>query len=286
MGVISLARLSDKLVKEFVRMTNDTSKKKSESFLYGTVDSIEEDGTVNVILDGSDIPTPCSASVSVAEGDRVLLMLKNRQGVITSNISRPSMAVDYLETGDAVIKGHLSAVDGTFLGTLEFDWQPGTQMEASVKIGSEVTAPFIIESGVEGDDASTSIYTDMIQIGKNGGMTWAQMDIYDGFNWSSDKRIKNDIKSIDPSLALKLHPVSFKFVNQPDNKLHYGFIAQEVEPIIPDLISESDSGTLGLNYMGFIAPILATVQHQQVVIEDLERRVKELESKCNKELSD
>jgi len=104
-----LARLSDKLVKEFVRMTNDTSKKKSESFLYGTVDSIEEDGTVNVILDGSDIPTPCSASVSVAEGDRVLLMLKNRQGVITSNVTNPTVNAGYLEAGEAKISGTIHA---------------------------------------------------------------------------------------------------------------------------------------------------------------------------------
>lgn len=277
-------KLPDNLIKEFARITKDDAPKKTESHIYGTVHIA--DNYMDVLFDGAKDPTPCTTTVDVEDGDRVLVMIKDRQAVITSNISRPSMAFDYLETGDAVIKGHLSAVDGTFLGTLEFDWQPGTQMEASVKIGSEVTAPFIIESGVEGNDASTSIYTDMIQIGKNGGMTWAQMDIYDGFNWSSDKRIKNDIKSIDPSLALKLHPVSFKFVNQPDDKVRYGFIAQEVEPIIPDLITESDSGTLGLNYMGFIAPVLATVQHQQTIIEDLERRVEELESKCNQKLSD
>lgn len=104
-----MAKLSDKLVKEFVRMTNDASKKKTESFLYGTVDSIEEDGTVNVILDGSDIPTPCSASVSVAEGDRVLLMLKNRQGVITSNVSNPTVNAGYLEAGEARISGTIHA---------------------------------------------------------------------------------------------------------------------------------------------------------------------------------
>lgn len=104
-----MAKLPEILVKEFVRMTNDTSKKKSESFLYGTVDNVNEDGTVDVVFDGADSSTPCTSSVSVAEGDRVLAMLKNRQAVITSNVSNPSINTEYLEAGEAKISGTIHA---------------------------------------------------------------------------------------------------------------------------------------------------------------------------------
>lgn len=138
-----MARLSDKLVKEFVRMTNDTSKKKSESFLYGTVDSIEEDGTVNVILDGSDIPTPCSASVSVAEGDRVLLMLKNRQGVITSNVTNPTVNAGYLEAGEAKISGTIHAATyedstGNFTMDIGTEQDPQGRVTPAFRIGGYI----------------------------------------------------------------------------------------------------------------------------------------------------
>lgn len=104
-----MAKLSDRLVKEFVRMTNDTTKKKGESFLYGTVDKINEDGTIDVIFDGATYSTPCASSVSVAVGDRVLVMLKNRQATVTSNVSNPTVNAAYLEAGEAFISGTIHA---------------------------------------------------------------------------------------------------------------------------------------------------------------------------------
>lgn len=104
-----MAKLPEILVKEFVRMTNDTSKKKSDSFLYGTVDKVNEDGTVDVVFDGADSSTPCASSVSVTEGDRVLAMLKNRQAVVTSNVSNPTVNATYLEAGEAKISGTIHA---------------------------------------------------------------------------------------------------------------------------------------------------------------------------------
>lgn len=104
-----MAKLSDRLVKEFVRMTNDTPKKKNESFLYGTADKINEDGTIDVIFDGATDSTPCASSVSVAVGDRVLVMLKNRQATVTANVSNPTVNAAYLEAGEAKISGTIHA---------------------------------------------------------------------------------------------------------------------------------------------------------------------------------
>lgn len=282
--------LPENLVKEFVKATNDTPRSKPESFMYGTVISVTGEGdnqVVNVMFDGASEVTPCATSVSVQTDDRVTVMLKNRQAVITSNVTRPSMSYDYLETGDAEIHGHLKAVDGSFSGTLTFDWQTGTRMAALIKIGSDQTSPLIIYSAVNGNDSSNGLYADSIQMGRNGGREWAQMDMDDGFQWSSDRRIKEDIKDIDPELALKFKPVSFSFISDIKSKKHFGFIAQDVQEVEPTLVTENEkSGYLGLNYTGLIAPLYALVQKQQKQIEDLERRLEELESERNQELPD
>jgi hypothetical protein len=57
----------------------------------------------------------------------------------------------------------------------------------------------------------------------------------------SDKRIKTDIKELNNSIYVikKLKPVQYTKIDkiQNGNKLHYGFIAQEVEDVIPNVIN-------------------------------------------------
>lgn len=74
----------------------------------------------------------------------------------------------------------------------------------------------------------------------------------------SDRRLKTDIEDLSPSLAKFLRPVSFKFINE--GKTRYGFIAQEVQEIMPSVVTKRDDGYLGLSYFDLIAPLYALVQ--------------------------
>ena len=185
------------------------------------------------------------------------------------------------KAGDATFSGKLKAADGEFLGTLTFDWaEDTTGMHAKIKIGSDHTSPILVES--VNDDKSTGIYSDMISIGADGGRTWAQMDIYDGFQWSSDRRVKSDIiKLEDTDLVARLNPVEYKFTSDTAGKKHYGFIAQEVQEIMPDAVKENKNGYLGLNYLEFIAPAIAMIQRQEKEITELKAEVKALKEKTN-----
>ena len=64
------------------------------------------------------------------------------------------------------------------------------------------------------------------------------------FNAVSDKRIKTDIKPIENALETisKLKPSSYTKIDKVANgdRVHYGFIAQELEEIIPEAVSISD----------------------------------------------
>ena len=56
-----------------------------------------------------------------------------------------------------------------------------------------------------------------------------------------------------------------------------GFIAQEVQAVFPDLVSELDDGMLGVNYMGFGPLAIQAINEQQDYIETLEDRIERLE---------
>lgn len=95
----------------------------------------------------------------------------------------------------------------------------------------------------------------------------------------SDIRLKENIQQLDKGLneVLKLNPVSFTWkpeVSQ-DDKVHIGFIAQEVEKILPEVIRyESDANMdddpiMNLNYAPMVSLLTKAIQEQQVIINDL-----------------
>lgn len=90
--------LSNGIINEFVKATNDNAKPKSESIVYGTAKKV--DGVTYVQLDGSDLLTPVSTAAMVVDGERVIVMIKNHSAIITGNVSSPSANAEYVE--DAV----------------------------------------------------------------------------------------------------------------------------------------------------------------------------------------
>lgn len=101
----------------------------------------------------------------------------------------------------------------------------------------------------------------------NGGGSWT--------SWS-DIRIKNTINPISGALNIinQLNPVTFYY--KSDIKYEFlksGFIAQEVQTILPGLVSDSSysneygSNLLGVETTGFIPFIIKAIQEQNVIIQ-------------------
>jgi hypothetical protein len=89
---------------------------------------------------------------------------------------------------------------------------------------------------------------------------------------ASDISIKKDVKDLQYGLkeVLNLKPKSYKMI---DNDLaQIGFIAQEVEEILPELVDESKKGMKGLSYSQMTAVLVKAIQ-------ELTARVQELENK-------
>jgi hypothetical protein len=101
-------------------------------------------------------------------------------------------------------------------------------------------------------------------------------------NWipGSDVRLKKDINDLKygTDQLMKLRPVTFK-LRAGDQNTHLGFIAQEVKPIIPELVHGDESkGMLGLDYTALIPVLVKAVQDQQRLIASQQAAIDRLQS--------
>lgn len=96
--------LSNDLLSQFAKITNDKTKNKKESSTYGTVKVVGD--TTYVQLDGSDLLTPYSSTADVKDGDRVQVTIKNHNATITGNLSSPSARTDDVKEIDNKVTAH------------------------------------------------------------------------------------------------------------------------------------------------------------------------------------
>ena len=101
---------------------------------------------------------------------------------------------------------------------------------------------------------------------------------------SSDIRLKKDVKDLNYGLEeiLKLRSVSFNWKNAENIHESIGFIAQEIEPVIQELVfTNEEDGMKSVNYDGVVPVLVNAIKEQQVQIENQQKQIdlliKELE---------
>ena len=67
----------------------------------------------------------------------------------------------------------------------------------------------------------------------------------------------------------KLNPIQYELISRP-GKTEYGFLAEEMELIFPNLVSEN-KGTKSINYIGLIPLLIEALIEQQNQIERLRK---------------
>jgi len=77
-----------------------------------------------------------------------------------------------------------------------------------------------------------------------------------------------------------LNPVSFNWINKErlGTGLEIGFIAQEVETVVPEVVRANADGTLALDYSKLTATLTSALQEALTRIEALEAEVQALKS--------
>ena len=82
---------------------------------------------------------------------------------------------------------------------------------------------------------------------------------------TSDVNLKKNIVTLDASTTLanlsQLNAVTYNWKSEDNaSSTHAGFIAQEVQPLFPDLVATDANGTLSVSYGGFIPYIIQSIK--------------------------
>jgi hypothetical protein len=95
------------------------------------------------------------------------------------------------------------------------------------------------------------------------------------FNSTSDIAFKQDISTITDASSIinKLRGVSFKWKNNQQSS--YGLVAQELENVVPNLVTKNVDGTKSVKYNGLIGFLIESNKQLQQRIEALEQKLQD-----------
>jgi hypothetical protein len=127
----------------------------------------------------------------------------------------------------------------------------------------------------QGDTSTVNIHMDLTG---SGDLT-VKNDIV-AYGSPSDKRLKENIKPIESALdkVSKLQGVTFDWKKSDsilDIKEDIGFIAQDVQKVIPELVRENEDGMLSMRHQGIAPILLEAIKELKAEIEELKKH------KCN-----
>jgi len=96
---------------------------------------------------------------------------------------------------------------------------------------------------------------------------------------TSDERLKENIYIID-NASDRLDSIDGVYFNWKDKeKRSVGVIAQQVQKVLPEVVSEDSNGYLSVDYGGLVPLLLESIKEHKSIIEDLEKRISQLEDK-------
>ena len=99
---------------------------------------------------------------------------------------------------------------------------------------------------------------------------------------AGDIRFKQNIYGINDPLDKLVNLRGVRFTYKESEKMpgiHYGMVAQEVEKVVPELVTEGSDGRKNVRYTNMVALLVEAVKDQQLQIYELQKQVNELRCK-------
>jgi hypothetical protein len=136
---------------------------------------------------------------------------------------------------------------------------------------------------VVGNGTSSSALSDALVMLKNGNTTFSGTVTATVVAPTSDIRLKRNIIPLKNSIEalMQLNPVSYEKKNSLTSSDYsvkeYGFIAQELQKVMPTLVVEGTDKDklLSVNYTALIPVLTKAIQDQQANIKSLEKTAEE-----------
>ena len=125
---------------------------------------------------------------------------------------------------------------------------------------------------------SGTAYMELEASSTGGGDLTVKGDVI-AYGAPSDKKYKENIRPIESALdkAMQLQGVTFDWKDNDsilDIKEDIGFIAQDVEKVLPELVRENKKGNLSLRYQGITPILLEAIKELKAEIEELKKQIK------------
>lgn len=146
-------------------------------------------------------------------------------------------------------------------------------LRINIGSGGNATADYMFS-----DFAFYPVASQAKDLGRNSNF-WRNFYFVSAFT-PSDERLKKNIVPITRGLQtlqdFKMYEYNYIFEDQ--KRVHYGFMAQELQKLLPQLISigEDDQKTLSINYIETIPIIIKAVQEQQELINTQNQKIDKL----------
>jgi len=201
-------------------------------------------------------------------GERLRIASDGKVGINTTVVPYGNFAVDHGQYGLTRISDYSHIlVQNKNASTTEF-WNFAPRDDGSVSIGRGVPSG----TGIITDKKLSITSTGEVNIGGNYDQTTYKMRVTGTvaathFDSLSDLKLKTNVKQIQNPIETvkKIDGVTFNW--KEDNDPSMGVIAQNVEEILPEIVSGDD--VKSVNYSGLIGLLIETVKDQQKQIDEL-----------------
>jgi len=138
------------------------------------------------------------------------------------------------------------------------------QADNSVVLGNDdVTAVYM------GEDSGAKVYA-------GEGSFTGDVTIGGDVVVSSDARLKSNIVSLGSTIARLLLIDGKTYTMKKDGKQKIGVLAQDIQKVFPELVSEDDNEMLAVNYQGLVPVLINALKEQDDKISRLENLVEKL----------
>lgn len=232
-------------------------------------------------------------NINLSASDVINLLSGGTINLTASNINIGSEKTTITKDGkltceEAEIKGKVTLPDALYMvgarGTFPIiQGNSGLESYALIFRDLKNTQFMKVESYPQGEDLDITIYLDTRfrqSIEVRGSTTLASSPII-----GSDQEIKKNIQSLDTQKSsdfiYALNPVEYKYKDGTSDRLHHGFIAQELHDSMQSdwgvycdaNIDTGENGGKAIRYEELIADLVATVQSQNERISELEKKL-------------
>lgn len=232
-------------------------------------------------------------NINLSASDVINLLSNGTINLTASNINIGSEKTTITKDGkltceEAEIKGKVTLPDALYMvgarGTFPIiQGNSGLESYALIFRDLKNTQFMKVESYPQGEDLDITIYLDTRfrqSIEVRGSTTLASSPII-----GSDQEIKKNIQSLDThkssDFIYALNPVEYKYKDGTSDRLHHGFIAQELHDSMQSdwgvycdaNIDTGENGGKAIRYEELIADLVATVQSQNERISELEKKL-------------